>query len=145
MAVEMEVLFRGGLRCEAVHGPSNVSLCTDAPRDNQGEGTSFSPTDLVGAALGTCMVTIMAIAARQHALDIEGTTVKVSKEMVAQPLRRIGRLVTEIHIPARQAARLDLHARQLLVAAAETCPVKASLHPAVECVLTFVFEENGAV
>ena len=35
--------YDGGLRCTATHGPSGVTLVTDAPVDNHGKGESFSP------------------------------------------------------------------------------------------------------
>ncbi|MFM8288955.1 MAG: OsmC family protein, partial [Planctomycetaceae bacterium] len=61
MAVEVDVLYQGELRCRATHGPSGDQLTTDAPVDNHGKGESFSPTDLVATALGACSLTIMGI------------------------------------------------------------------------------------
>ncbi|CAN5951228.1 unnamed protein product [Sphagnum jensenii] len=82
--VEVNVVYEGQLRCKATHGPSGVELLTDAPVDNQGQGASFSPTDLVGTALGTCMMTIMGMAAQRENLDLTGTKVQVIKEMATQ-------------------------------------------------------------
>ena len=59
--VTIQMEYQGDLHCKAVHGPSGTELNTDAPKDNQGRGESFSPTDLVATALGTCMLTVMGI------------------------------------------------------------------------------------
>ncbi len=126
--VEISVVYRGELRCEASHGPSGSVVSTDAPVDNQGKGESFSPTDLVATALGTCMLTIMGIVARRHDLDLEGTTVTVVKEMVNEPVRRIGRLPVTIRLPEN----VTDDQRKLLERAALTCPVHKSLHPDIE-------------
>ncbi len=51
--VHLTTTYEGQLRCRAEHAPSHTTLITDAPVDNQGKGESFSPTDLVGVALGS--------------------------------------------------------------------------------------------
>src|SRR3954463_12741311 len=97
--VEIEVNYTGDLHCEATHGPSGTSLSTDAPTDNRGRGESFSPTDLVATALGTCMSTTMGIAAKDHGLDLSGLKVRVEKHMSKDAPRRIVALPSEVHIP----------------------------------------------
>jgi len=126
--VEIQIVYRGELRCDATHGPSGTSLTTDAPVDNEGKGESFSPTDLVATALGTCMLTIMGIVARRHEIPLEGSTVTVKKLMVTEPVRRIGRLPVTITL----AHPLDDEQKRLLERAAHTCPVHKSLHPDIE-------------
>ena len=93
--VSIDVTYDGELRCSAVHGPSGMTLFTDAPVDNQGKGAAFSPTDLVATALATCMATTMGIAARKHALGIDGTRIHIEKHMTSSPPRRIARLVSK--------------------------------------------------
>ena len=97
--VNIQIEYQGDLRCKATHGPSGSELSTDAPKDNQGRGESFSPTDLVATALGTCMLTIMGIAARTFNIDISGATATVEKEMTATLPRRIERLTVTIQVP----------------------------------------------
>src|SRR5688572_3727308 len=97
--VKIEVAYEGGLHCRAQHGPSKNELTTDAPVDNHGRGESFSPTDLVATALGTCMATVMGIFAERHEIDLRGMTVSVTKEMTTQGIRRIARLTVDIHVP----------------------------------------------
>ena len=131
--VTISVVYEGELRCRAIHDPSGEELTTDAPVDNHGRGESFSPTDLVGVAMGTCMVTIMGIAAEKHGLDLTGTTARVEKRMVADPKRRIGALEVVIHVPREIAPE---H-RRMLERAAMACPVHASLRPEVEVPVRF--------
>ena len=126
--VHVDISYSGGLRCEAVHGPSSSKILTDAPVDNHGRGEAFSPTDLAATSLGACMATIMGIAAERHGIAIEGTTVGVDKEMSADSPRRIARIEIVFRIPLPA----DHPKRQLLEAAALECPVHHSLHPDIE-------------
>jgi putative redox protein len=140
MAVAIDVVYEGSLRCAATHGPSQVRLVTDAPVDNHGQGASFSPTDLVATALGTCTLTLMGIVAQRNNLDLAGTRAKVIKEMVQQPVRRIGALRVTITVPAEKAAALSPADRAKLEQAALHCPVHKSLHPEIEAPIQFVYE-----
>ncbi|MFN0060263.1 MAG: OsmC family protein [Planctomycetota bacterium] len=131
--VQINVNYLGDLRTEAVHGPSAARLLTDAPRDNQGQGASFSPTDLLATALGTCMLTIMGIVARRHAWSLAGAKVSVEKIMMNEPVRRVARLVLQFDLPAALAPE----ARKTLEGAALSCPVHKSLHPDIALESTF--------
>jgi putative redox protein len=141
MAVEVDIVYQGELRCSATHGPSKTKLVTDAPVDNHGKGESFSPTDLVATALGSCILTTMGIVAQRHNLDMAGTQVHVVKEMVQQPVRRIGALPVKVTFPADKAAKLSPEDRTLLENAARHCPVYQSLHPDVDHPLEFVYQQ----
>jgi putative redox protein len=136
MSVRMATVYQGDLHCEVLHEPSGSRIETDAPKDNEGRGERFSPTDLVGAALGSCMLTVMGIVARRHAWDMTGASVELEKEMVASPVRRIGRLGVRITMPAS----LPQSARPVLERSAYTCPVHQSLHPDVQIDLSFVWK-----
>lgn len=131
--VKIDVRYEGGLRCHAVHGPSGQQLATDAPVDNHGRGESFSPTDLVATALGTCMATIMGIVADRHGWNIDGTSMRISKEMTTEVPRRIRKLAVEIDAPGA----LDEQSRRTLENAAHTCPVRLSILPAIEVPVEF--------
>jgi putative redox protein len=132
--VQIDIEYQGDLRCDAVHQPSGTHLKTDAPKDNMGKGESFSPTDLVATALGSCMMTLMGIAARSLNVDLKGTRITVQKEMVANP-RKIGKLAVKIVIPAK----VTDEQKQKLEQAALTCPVHHSLHPDVQKPVEFVW------
>src|ERR1700761_2282944 len=125
--VAIQVEYQGDLHCKAVHGPSATELNTDAPKDNQGRGESFSPTDLVATALGTCMLTVMGIMARTLQIDIAGTTATVQKEMTSTAPRMSQSLAVSIHVPHAISPENQLK----LERAAHTCPVHKSLHPDV--------------
>jgi len=131
--VKIEIDYQGQLLTEATHVPSGIKLITDAPLDNGGNASSFSPTDLVGAALGSCMATIMGSFAQRHSIPIEGTKIEVVKTMVQQPIRRIGEFKVDIYLPIAA----DHPQRAGLERAALTCPVHQSLHPDVKIPVTF--------
>ena len=139
MAVEIDIVYEGGLRCTATHGPSGATLSTDAPVDNHGRGESFSPTDLVSTALGSCVMTIMGIVAERNQIDLTGIRIRVSKEMIQQPVRRIGRLPVTVTIPAETAAKVTAADRSKLETAARHCPVHQSLHPDIDSPIDFVW------
>jgi uncharacterized OsmC-like protein len=131
--VKINIRYEGGLRCAATHGPSAQTLHTDAPVDNHGRGESFSPTDLVATALGSCMATIMGIVADRHGLDLHGMDIEVNKVMSVDAPRRIAKLETTIKVPLAP----DHPQRVLLENAALTCPVHKSLHPEMEKPVNF--------
>ncbi len=137
MAVEINIVYEGQLHCAATHGPSGATLATDAPVDNHGRGESFSPTDLVATALGACVMTIMGIVAERHQIDLTGTRIRVSKEMIQQPVRRIGRLPVTVTIPADKAAQVAAADRTKIETAARHCPVHQSLHPDIDSPIEF--------
>ncbi|MFN2508437.1 MAG: OsmC family protein [Chthoniobacterales bacterium] len=134
--VEVSIRYTGDLHCAATHGPSQREIGTDAPLDNKGKGESFSPTDLVATALGTCMLTTVGIAAEEHGVDVRGMTVKVSKEMSKDAPRRIVALPSEVHIPLPPGTPQ----RALLERAALNCPVHKSLPPEIERPTSFFWE-----
>ena len=133
--VTIQIEYQGDLHCKAVHGPSGTELTTDAPKDNQGRGESFSPTDLVTTALGSCILTVMGILARTLAVDITGTTATVEKEMTASPPRRISSLTVRIHVPHEISPENQTKFER----AAHTCPVHKSLHPDVKAPIEFTW------
>lgn len=138
MAVKINTVYSGQLHCEATHGPSGVQVSTDAPLDNGGKGESFSPTDLVATALGTCVMTIIGLVAQRHDIDLIGTSVHVTKEMVTDPIRRIGSLRTIVTVPPGRVE--DLEMRKRMESAARKCPVHQSLHTDIDAPIDFRYE-----
>lgn len=120
-----QIKYEGNLRTAAAHLQSGTVIETDAPADNQGKGERFSPTDLVATALGTCMLTIMGIKARDLGINLEGTKIDVTKIMAANP-RRIGEIKVVINFSENVQA--DEKQRTILERAAMTCPVFESLN-----------------
>ena len=125
--------YQGDLHCQAVHGPSGSVLNTDAPKDNQGKGEAFSPTDLVATALATCAATTMAIVARRHGVDLKGLRYEIVKEMSADAPRRITRLRLDIWMPEAAKAL----PKGLMENTAHACPVHKSLDAGVDKVVEF--------
>lgn len=134
--VKISIEYTGDLHCDATHDPSLATIATDAPTDNQGKGESFSPTDLVATALGTCMSTIMGMKAQELGLDLRGMKVSVQKEMSKEGARRIVRLPSEVHIPLPP----DSPQRGALEQAALNCPVHKSLPNEIDRPTKFFWE-----
>ena len=131
-----QAIYLGELRTEATHVRSGVKVITDAPPDNQGKGESFSPSDLLATALGSCMLTIMGIAGRTHSINIEGTKLKVTKVMASNPRR-----VSEVHIIFDlPAVKYSDKEKSILETAARTCPVALSIHPDIKQVINFNYQ-----
>lgn len=137
MAVEIRGEYDGNLKMTLTHGPSGAALTTAAPKDNQGDGSSFSPTDLLAASLGSCMVTTMAIFARREGIPFEGAAFHLEKHMAADP-RRVARLPVRVRMPAS----LTPEQRQRLEAVALGCPVFQSLAPGIAKEVEFVYREG---
>jgi putative redox protein len=126
MSVPITGTYEGTLRMTLQHGPSGTRIATAAPRDNQGDGSSFSPTDLLAASLGSCAVTTMAIVARREGIPFDAATFSLEKHMRSEP-RRVDRVPLRIAMPSG----LDAEQRAVLERAALECPVARSLHPDV--------------
>ena len=126
------VRYLGDLRTSSMHMQSGTEIITDAPTDNQGKGEAFSPTDMVANSLATCMITIMAIKARDMDVELKGTTAEVTKIMAAEPRR-----IDEIHIHFEMDHAADSKTKTILERVAMQCPVHFSLHPDIKKVITF--------
>ena len=138
--IEICIDYEGNLHCEATHVPSGAELTTDAPVDNQGRGESFSPTDLLATALGSCMATVMGIAARRKGIALEGMRIRVGKHMSEEPPRRVARLEVEIRMPIGE----DHPDRKLLQSTVLGCPVHHSIHPEIEVPITWIWAEDDS-
>lgn len=130
--VEMSGVYQGEKHCELTHGPSGSQIHTDAPKDNAGRGEAFSPTDLLGAALGSCILTTMAIVAERDGKEFKNANFTVTKEMANNP-RKIQRLTVHLNLPASTEPEYRKKLEQIAI----TCPVHRSLHPDVEMPISF--------
>ena len=128
------VIYEGGLRTVATHLRSSSDLETDAPTDNEGKGERFSPTDLVGTALASCMLTTMAIKAKHMENHLRGIKIDVLKIMGINP-RRITGLNLTFHYPEGFAATIEQ--RYEMERIAMTCPVAESIHPDIDLQVNF--------
>ncbi|MGZ3461176.1 MAG: OsmC family protein [Archangium sp.] len=134
--VVMSVVSAPGFRCTLEHGPSGTHITTEAPKDNGGTGMSFSPTDLMGAALASCALTTMALVASREGIAFGEARARVEKRMTPPP-RRIGELVLEIDMPAGLSAAHRARLEEVGLG----CPVARSLHPDVKLPMTFRYPD----
>ena len=132
----MRTQYLGNLRTEIEHIQSGNKIITDAPLDNNGKGEYFSPTDMFSSSLGSCMLTIIGIAANTHGFSIDGTTLEIEKIMAANP-RRVAEIKIDVHFP-KDANYTDKQKR-IIEAAAKTCPVANSLHPDVIKNINYIY------
>jgi uncharacterized OsmC-like protein len=129
----IQTVYLGELRTELTHVASGQQIITDAPVDNQGKGEAISPTDMLSASLGSCMLTIIGIAARTHNFKIDGVKLSITKHMAANP-RRVSKIEVEFdNFPQH----LIENQKKIIELATRTCPVALSLHPDIEQVISF--------
>ena len=127
-----EITYSGNLRTSALHVDSSEMIHTDAPKDNEGLGESFSPTDLLCTALGSCILTIMAIAARKKGIELKGTTASVKKTMRSNP-----RMIDKIDVVIHFNSDFDEKTKIILERAAHQCPVHRSISSKVKKNIVF--------
>ncbi len=127
--------YLGDLRTEIIHVRSGSVITTDAPVDNKGRGENFSPTDMVASALGSCILTIMGIAAREHSFSIGGATCSITKIMTDSP-RKIGEIRIEFDFTGNNFTDKQ---KKILEYCVKTCPVALSLHESVYQNVTLKF------
>ncbi|MEG1649793.1 MAG: OsmC family protein [Rikenellaceae bacterium] len=130
--------YLGDLRTEITHVQSGNKVTTDAPTDNQGKGEFISPTDMLSASLGSCMLTIMGISAKAHGFTIDGTKLEITKIMATEP-RRVSEIDVKIILPKISYTNSQ---KRMIEAAAKSCPVAHSLHPDIKQVFSYVYFDN---
>ena len=123
MPHSIENKYVGELRTESTHLKSSNVIITDAPKDNNGKGNAFSPTDLVASALCSCMTTVMGICANKNQFDLPSSTAHITKVMSSHP-RRISKIIVEINFDSNNLSDQNI---EKLIAVAKGCPVAQSL------------------
>lgn len=132
-----KVTYNGELRTTCVHLASGNEFITDAPVDNNGLGRAFSPTDTVATGLASCMITVMGIKARDLEVELKGAEVEVTKHMASDP-RRIAKIEVVFHLPSS----ISQKNRTILQRIGDTCPIHYSLHPDIEKVITYNWDQD---
>ena len=135
MSVRMTGRYLGNKKVELLHELSGTRITTAAPLDNNGDGSSFSPTDLFSASLGACMMTVMGIVADRDGIDLTRMTMSLEKHMNQSP-RRVARIPVTLHLPRS----LTPEQRTKLEKTAHACPVNSSLHSDIEAPVEFVYD-----
>lgn len=127
--------YLGELRISSKHNKSGTVIETDAPVDNQGKGTRFSPTDLLSTAYLNCMITLMGIYCDNHGLKFEKCEGDVEKIMYSSP-RRIGELNFVLDLSGNNWNETE---KKHIENAARTCPVSKSVHPDIKINIEFKY------
>lgn len=127
---QMQVEYLGSYRTTAVHLDSKNQLITDAPKDNQGKGEAFSPTDLMCTSLASCMLTIAAMKAKSWGIEFAGVKVRVEKKMQPVP-RKVVEIVLDFDWQGLDQ-RVSPAQLEELKQAALNCPVALSLDSSVK-------------
>ena len=131
---KFEITYDGNLRTSAEHLDSGSIINTDAPKDNQGLGEQFSPTDLVCVSLASCMLTIMGLAMQKYNIDLQGTTASVKKTMGTEP-----RMISQIDITIKFNTSFDEKVKTVLERSALNCPVHKSLSNDIKKNINFIY------
>lgn len=130
----IQTITTEGFRTRVKHLHSGAEIFTDAPLDNHGKGENFSPTDLLAASLGSCMITIMDMAGKEHGFSVVGSEVIITKIMSANP-RKVDEIIVELNFPKSES--YSEKSRKVIEYAAHSCPVALSLHPDVKQTIVF--------
>lgn len=133
----LKTIYKGDLRTEITHLQSGSSIITDAPLDNNGKGEAISPTDMLAASLGSCILTIIGLSAKSHNFSIDGTELEITKTMGTEP-RRIAEIELTFNFPTDYEPKI----KRIIELAAKNCPVEHSLHPDIKRVLTYNYKTN---
>lgn len=127
-----KITYLGDLRTTSTHLQSGTEILSDAPTDNHGRGEAFSPTDLVANALGSCMISIMAIKSKDLNVDLIGTSIEITKIMHPEP-RKIAKIIVVLNM----SINVDEKTKTILERVARHCPVSLSLNSDIEQAITF--------
>ena len=127
-----KITYIGDLRTTSTHLQSGTEILSDAPTDNHGRGEAFSPTDMVANALGSCMISIMAIKSKDLNVDLVGSTIEITKVMQPEP-RKIAKIIVVLNMPIT----VDEKTKVILERVAMNCPVLLSLNADIEKDVTF--------
>lgn len=122
MSTQMISTLLGDGQVSTTHEATGSTIVTDLPLDNGGKGRTFSPTDLLGASLTSCILTIMEGMAAKENLSIVGTKLNIEKVMGGPP-RRVSELNGLITFPPH-LTRVE---KDKLLLAIKACPVHRSL------------------
>ena len=130
------VNYLGNLRTESIHISSNDKIVTDAPKDNNGKGEAFSPTDLVASSLSCCILTVIGIVSKKIKYDLTNTKSSVKKIMGDNPRR-----IVEILVKIEFSKSADSKTKAIIEKAALNCPVAKSLHPDIKQNISFIWPD----
>ncbi len=124
-------------RCRIVHQLNKTEIITDLPPEYGGNGRSFSSTDLVAAAVGSCYLSTIEDILRRNDYRLEEIALSVTKELNHQP-KQLKAINMQLFLPVQPSEKLSLQ----LEKAISLCPVKRSLNNKVAISVTFHVADN---
>lgn len=133
--ITSKVTYLGELRNSCEHIASGTKIITDAPVDNHGKGSAFSPTDLCATSYASCMITIIGIYCNSHGLELKHAEAEVTKIMGTNP-RRIAKIVINMDLSGNAWSEDE---QKKVVAAGRACPVAITFGENIETEITFSF------
>lgn len=132
------VLLQGGGDCVVDHARSGARLATSRAPEFGGPARSLSSTDLLAAALGTCIAAELEQVAEQSGVPPETISLEVEQRVSVSPKRIEG---FDVHV--RLGRHVDGRVLRRLQRAAEACLVHRALAPSVECRILFEVETRS--
>jgi uncharacterized OsmC-like protein len=121
----LRTTYDGVQHCTTVQEAAGKTVGAGAGPAHGGEGGEFSPLDLVGGGLASCMLLAMGTVALRDKLDINATRVDIEVSMTKEPVWRIGSINLTFNMPKNFSSE----DRIKLERAADVCPIKHSFHP----------------
>lgn len=117
---DVSTIYDALQHCTALEESKAKSVSMDCPYTGKGE--EFSPTNLVEAALGGCMLLAMGAIATRHEIDLSGARIDVRISATDKPVMRFSEVDVDVQLPER----LSAPQRTMLERASEGCPIKHS-------------------
>lgn len=124
----------GDMRCCTEYSPSQTTFTTDVASSLGGRGEFPTPGDMLASCLASCMLSMIAYTGARKEFNTRGISIEAAS---SEGARGVGSICLDIHVP--MPCPPDM--RRILQAAAESCPVAASLHPEVEKKVTWHWAE----
>lgn len=125
--------YEGELTVKCVHAKSQASVLAESKIKDFGHHDSFSPVDLLSAALGSCALNTMGYYANRHGIDITGAEADVSCAMS-------GPTITSFELTFRMpSSGIDEKSKKALEGCVASCPVHKAIGADVEQKITFIW------
>ncbi len=124
---EIKVFYEGHFATRCIDSETKKELLTNAPAIYGDKAEEWSPTDLLVAALGSCIFTIMGLKAEKLGVNMKGASMSMKKVMSVAPPRRIVEIDIAIEMPSSYLPEVEEKLKKCI----EECPVHHSLHPEI--------------
>ena len=132
---EIQTTYDALQHCTAIKTSRGKSVAMDCPYTGKGE--EFSPTNLVQAALGGCMLIAMGTLAMRHDIDLTGTQIDVEISATDKPAMRFDSIAVKVSMPSN----LSPADRKRLERAADGCPIKHSFATDIPLSVNFSYPD----